>query len=168
VNKTIELKIFQSNNTFWGEVTLSQYLVIISTLLFFISLFFEILNSYLFIGYVLILIFSLYKSISEFENLNGNIIGKIIICENLIEISILNKTQKIPFSEIEKINFTLNDYCTKTNAVSTSLFRPKLLIGKNNYFEIKMKNDTVIKGRVLIESKIHFIKIYEKFKVLNK
>ncbi len=162
MKQSIELKIFKQSESFWGEVTLSQYLFLISLILFLfcfmVCYVFKINFIYTTILFIPLII-SYVTSVFEYENLNGHIIGKIVLETDKIIIN--NKT--FNYTEIESLKFDSYSYYGKNNSFSGiyDFPRPFKLIGKNNKFLIISKENQNFSGEFLISSKEDFLGIYD-------
>ncbi len=92
----------------------------------------------------------------DYQKLNAEIIGKLIVGKDYIQI---NNTQ-IDFNKIRSIHFKINHFLNEKQDIGiTDYWKPQYYIGKGNYFMIVTTDNKEYNGEFLINSRIDFLNL---------
>ena len=129
-------KIIGKRKGFIGRITNAQWAAISFFILFYFILkignneYFGLIFGFLTIGLFALIIYTMF----DYEKLNADITGDLILDKDHIEIN----REKIPYSEIQKLELYTNHYKSQSRYPgSTSFFGPWNYIGKGNYLKFR-------------------------------
>ncbi|WHF50927.1 hypothetical protein QGN23_10865 [Chryseobacterium gotjawalense] len=150
-----------------GLITNSQWLIVllfvaVFGILYFLknSKFLDLLMLFFFFGIIGIIIFRFM----DYEKLNANIIGKLIVDKEYFLIDNI----KIHISEIGYLHMKIKHFTNEEQELYLYKFNPQYFMGKGNYFKIITKSNKEYEGEFLIQSRMEFLKLENYYKDLSK
>lgn len=160
----IELKIFKKSKSFWGKITFSQYLFLLSVTAFCLltPLLAYLKLSIAYLAFLLFpLILSFLMSITEYEKLNGEVIGKLILFRDFLKIN----GEQYSYNSIKSFDIVAENFNGKRNRINPILQFPQpfYLRGKGNHFRLLTNNHKEFSEEFLIENEIQIVEIYELY-----
>lgn len=158
-NLKMYFDIIKRKKNFLGLITNSQWSMILLFVIIFCILSFLKNNK----SIELIMLFFLFGIIGtiiyrymDYQKLNAEIIGKLIIEKDFIQINNI----QIDFDKIHSVHFNINHYLNELQNIGINdFYKPQYYIGKENYFEITTKDNKEYKGEFLINSRLDFLKL---------
>ncbi len=138
----MKFKIIKKRKSFIGRITNAQWAAIFFFILVFLILkigtneYFGLIMGFLTIGLFALIIYTMF----DYEKLNADMTGDLILDKDHIEIN----REKIPYSEIQKMELYTNHYKGQSRYPGpNSFFGPWNYIGKYNFLKLSCFNHRI-------------------------
>ena len=156
--------IIKRKKNFLGLITNSQWAIILFFVI--ISVLLSLQKNNEFIDFIMLFFlfgimgFIIYRYM-DYQKLNADIIGKLIVEKDFIQINDI----QIDFDKIHSIHFRINHYLDEMQCIETTdYFKPQYYIGKGNYFTIITTENKKYNGEFLINSRMDFLNLKNFYK----